>query len=550
MCLLSKTKSCLTVLLLTCALYVISAITSNSGTAQAAQSAPAPTILVDGHYATAPDWQRDTKIIEYGQHYMNTLKNYPDGYQIQYPSAMWVDVSASPVRTILADNNTRVEIYYQPLTISPAAYTNYGNSPITTGKDPVQIIKNKQEKVNGRVTKQLWWVRPQLTRVVNDKNAYASVDIIVNQQEIYTLFFKSTSLETLNYLVPQMVQSFSPLPKQGTTDYSLKQSARNFPLSKEAAEVLNQYFKGEQQHWGIFEESFPYEPDYLLDLEKRLGYTFDFTLKYTSLGGAPAKEILEKADEHNRIVELTLQMIGTGEDFHKPKTYDILNGVYDQFLINYAREVKAFGKPVLFRLNNEMNGDWCSYSAYNSSKDASLYVEVWRYIYKIFREQGVNNALWVWNPHDISFPNFKWNYHLSYYPGDEYVDIVGLTGYNTGTYYPGEKWRGFSQIYDPLYQEYLRMFPNKPFMITEFGSNSYGGDKIAWLKEAFTNMQRYPNIKVMIWWNGIDWDGQTPARIYRIDQTPAIINTMKEGLQQYAKEKPQAEPSAKAKETK
>ncbi|WP_238457739.1 glycoside hydrolase family 26 protein [Desulforamulus ferrireducens] len=532
--LLGKTKKYLTVLFVSCVLYASAAFTGNVVTAQPAQTAP--TILVDGKQTTTPDWQRDTKIIEYGQHYINTLKNYPDGYQIQYPSAMWLDVSLSPVRTTLADDNTRVEIYYQPLNTSPEAYVNYGNSPITTGKDKVQIIKNSSERVNGLLTRQLWWVRPQLNRVANDKNVYVSVDIIVNQREIYSLHFKSNSLEILNNLVPQMVNSFSVIPKQGRAVYSLPQSnERNFPLSEAAEELLNQYFKGEEQHWGIYEYSFPTEPQYLLNLEKQLDYTFDFVLYYSNLNKVPIKEILEQAHQYNRVVELTLQMIGSGEDFTRPKTYDILNGVYDQFLINYAKEVKAFGKPVLFRLNNEMNGDWCSYSAYHSSKDANLYVEVWRYIYKIFKEQGVDNALWVWNPHDTSFPDFKWNYPACYYPGDEYVDIIGLTGYNTGTYYPGEKWRGFTEIYDPLYQENMEMFPHKPFMITEFGTNHYGGNKNAWIKEAFAKMKNYPNIKVMIWWNGIDWDGQVPARTYRFDMNQADIKAVREGLQQYPK---------------
>ena len=41
-----------------------------------------------------------------------------------------------------------------------------------------------------------------------------------------------------------------------------------------------------------------------------------------------------------------------------------------------------------------------------------------------------------------------------YYPGDEYVDIVGLTAYNTGNYYPGENWSTF----DELYLEYYNTF--------------------------------------------------------------------------------------------
>lgn len=64
-----------------------------------------------------------------------------------------------------------------------------------------------------------------------------------------------------------------------------------------------------------------------------------------------------------------------------------------------------------------------------------------------------------------------------YYPGDEYVDIIGMTAYNTGTYYSGENWEEFDQLYAPIYAEYTRIY-NQPLMITEFASSSVGGDKI------------------------------------------------------------------------
>ena len=40
--------------------------------------------------------------------------------------------------------------------------------------------------------------------------------------------------------------------------------------------------------------------------------------------------------------------------------YDILNGKYDDFFRLYAQKIKEFNHPILFRLNNEMNGD-CVY---------------------------------------------------------------------------------------------------------------------------------------------------------------------------------------------
>ncbi len=67
-------------------------------------------------------------------------------------------------------------------------------------------------------------------------------------------------------------------------------------------------------------------------------------------------------------------------------------------------------------------------------------------------------------------------------------------------------------------------------MIPEFGSSSVGGDKISWLWSMFFHLPRYEEIKVAIWWNGIDHDDEgNPGRIYRLDETPEMIETFRQG---------------------
>jgi beta-mannanase len=102
--------------------------------------------------------------------------------------------------------------------------------------------------------------------------------------------------------------------------------------------------------------------------------------------------------------------------------YDVLAGAYDAYLRNYAQTVAEFGEPVLFRLGNEMNGDWCVYSSYHTSKDTDVFKAFYRCVYRFFREAGAGNVIWVWNPNGKPFPDFKWNNELCYYPGDEYVE--------------------------------------------------------------------------------------------------------------------------------
>jgi len=71
-------------------------------------------------------------------------------------------------------------------------------------------------------------------------------------------------------------------------------------------------------------------------------------------------------------------------------------------------------------------------------------------------------------------------------------------------------------------------------MITEFGSNSVGGDKARWLQDMFAHIDRYPSIKAAIFFSSTDLDSnQQPARIYRIDETEAVLDTVKQGLARY-----------------
>lgn len=471
----------------------------------------------------------------------NRYTDYANGFSIKYPNNMFVDVMLSPIKTVLFDEERTIEIYYDNFLdkeISPQAYINYSNRFLKNDQDHIKEYEDTCY-INGMKTHILKWHREKLSRVKNDKNYYVSAEIVRNDHEVYTIFMKSTKPFESFEAYMNIIQSFQTVQKKGKPSIHHKFKMENRKLNAETTAFFKKYFlESDYLRWGIFEHSAPKNFDFLNNLEKRLDYTFDFLVLYQSFSsdGFPMEE-MHNAYVHNRYVELTLQTMYLDGRDNDSVTYDILKGKYDQFFYDYAAKIKEFGHPVLFRLNNEMNGDWCVYSSYYTSKDTEMFKEVWKYVHRIFKETGVDNVLWVWNPHDGSFPNFAWNHSLTYYPGDEYVDIVGLTGYNAGTYYPGEKWRGFNEIYVPLYNEYMNLFEH-PFMITEFGSNSVGGDKMQWIHEMFDNISKFKNIKVAIWWNGIDWDkNMKPARIYRLDQTEDIMRTFKYRLKEFRYEK-------------
>ena len=483
----------------------------------------------------------DVKTITPVTNRFNKLTDYPNGYSVNYPNDMYVDIRMSPVQNTLFNEAMKIEIYYDDMNNTLANawnYIYYSNGFLSNQTDHFA----EEEKIfihNGYSIHTLKWHRNKLAKVENDKNHYLSAVIIKNNKEVYSLFFKSSEPldETLCF---EIIKSFKITDKTGKP-YMSKLPGEGYVRNwnDETQAFYNDYFiNSDKLTWGIFDNYAPDFFEHYRKTEELLNFNFDFLVKYQNLPEdsnlEAIKESLEKAYEENRYVELTLQTSRLNEEDGN-MVYDILDGKYHDFFEEYSEMLKSFGKPVMFRLNNEMNGDWCVYSSYHTSKDTDIYKELYRYVFKTFEANGVDNVLWIWNPHDISFPNFKWNHALNYYPGDNFVDIVGMTGYNTGNYYPGEVWRGFQEIYDPLYLEYDGIF-NKPFMITEFGSNSFGGSKEKWVQEMFENISKYERIKAAIWWNGCDYDSQgRAARIYRLDESPYLINIFRKELQKFIK---------------
>lgn len=474
----------------------------------------------------------DFKQIEQLGNGYNKYYDYPNGYVMNYFAGMNVDCSASPVRTLLSTQSTCVEVYYDNFNGTVHNSQRYiSSSRAFLNKNNVhKVDANKSMRINGREVKLLQWHRDKLTRLVTDKNYYLQVIVVKNSQEVLTLLVRSSEPIVLQNWMP-VVNSVDFIPRQGTPRCNLSFSRQNRMVTPETQELFEEHFaKDASLSWGIYEYSTVNGLSNLNSLETQLGYPFHFLVWYQSLGSEFPRGLADSAYQQGKYLELTMATWDLSRADNSTVTYDLLNGKYDAYLIDYARKIKAFGHPLLFRLNNEMNGDWCAWSAYYTSTDTELFRAMWRYVYKIFEAQGVNNALWIWNPNDLSFPGFKWNSYMNYFPGSSYVDIVGMTGYNTGTYYPGECWRDFRSIYAPLYHDYSSVF-DYPFIITEFGCNSVGGDKPSWINDMFWQIGGYKNIKVAIWFNGIDMDAKgQPARIYRLDQNQQVMNQFSQGL--------------------
>jgi hypothetical protein len=171
-----------------------------------------------------------------------------------------------------------------------------------------------------------------------------------------------------------------------------------------------------------------------------------------------------------------------------------------------------------------MNGNWYPWGSTSttSTTNSTSYVSAYRHVVDLFRADGAQNVKWVWSPNVQESTKYQM---APYFPGDEYVDYVGLDGYNWGTN-NGETWQSFEQVFSSSYAVATQL-TSDPVIITETGSSEVGGSKADWIRTSFmqTIPQKFPRISAVIWFNRAkedDWrinSSQASLEAYR-----AVVN--------------------------
>lgn len=236
--------------------------------------------------------------------------------------------------------------------------------------------------------------------------------------------------------------------------------------------------------------------------------------------------------------------------------FDILRGKFDAYFTKLAKDIKAYGKPVLFRLNNEMNTDWTSYCGMITLLDPDIFQMTWIRLYEIFEENNVDNCIWIFNPIAVSCPYSSWGEDLCYMPGIEYVHALGLTRYEMLNDLEGMK--TFKDGYTILYEKNKEYWMNYPWVVSEFGCAAGGaisedGDRTTlyrnkdvqakWVSDMFKCLSNKEEnefckkISVMVWFNANDYkDGLIMNSLYLADELTATFTALKEGFKQVNKE--------------
>jgi mannan endo-1,4-beta-mannosidase len=204
---------------------------------------------------------------------------------------------------------------------------------------------------------------------------------------------------------------------------------------------------------------------------------------------------------------------------------DIAAGRYDDYLRSWAQGVRSSPGLVYLRPFPEMNGDWVPW---NGDPDALR--AAWVRMTGAFAAAGADNVRWVWSPNVTDGPRTPDNRMELYYPGDDHVDVLGLSGYNWGETRPTIGWRSFETVFATGYARITALGP-QPLWLTEMASSDEGGDKAAWVRDMFASTA-FPRITALIWFDEhkeADWRLRSAPEVVRAFQEALGVEPMEAG---------------------
>lgn len=199
------------------------------------------------------------------------------------------------------------------------------------------------------------------------------------------------------------------------------------------------------------------------------------------------------------------------------KWADASSGAEDRTIDSMARSISLVGNTVFLALGYEPQGkvskdsNCTKYGQPNGSDgSAANYVDMWHHVHNRFAADNVTNVVWVLIYQSYQTPLFNCMVP-DLYPGDSYVDWVAADIYDTrydhkstgapiGWHTPNTRPENGTGIGDQVYTEFSNDgFGNKPWMVSEFGSDSSLDDAVTFYRQirdgldegVFPNFQAY-----------------------------------------------------------
>lgn len=189
----------------------------------------------------------------------------------------------------------------------------------------------------------------------------------------------------------------------------------------------------------------------------------------------------------------------------QPTLAGIADGDWDEYFTRWATAAKEFGHPIALRFAQEMNGNWYSWSDGRFGNAPGDYVRAWTHLHDLMEGLGAHNLIWVWSVNRID--NLPDKTIARVYPGDDYVDWIGVSGYLRNV--PDGVTPDFEFTFGQTLAALEAVAPDKLVMLTEVGAGTNEANRVSWLATFFQGLLDHPDILGFNWFNdfkdGGDW---------------------------------------------
>lgn len=276
--------------------------------------------------------------------------------------------------------------------------------------------------------------------------------------------------------------------------------------------------------WGVAMPGLPGDLTGLDQLDAELGQQPGVAMWYSAWSGSPAfpTAAASAIAQRGETPEITWEPWDPANGVSQ-SAYALANiskGRFDKYLTSWARSIAAWGRPLLLRFAQEMNGNWYPWAEGVNGNAPGSYVKAWNHVRSVFAANGAANVIWIWSP-NVPYPGSV--PLTSLYPGDAAVDEVALDGYNWGTSQTWSSWMSFGDVFGPGLSQ-LTALTSKPVSIGEVGCAELGGDKSAWISDMWNTLAAWPQVRSVTWF---DFDKETD---WRIDSSSTSLTAFGQGL--------------------
>ncbi|NDG73925.1 MAG: hypothetical protein EBX49_00970 [Synechococcaceae bacterium WB8_1B_136] len=203
------------------------------------------------------------------------------------------------------------------------------------------------------------------------------------------------------------------------------------------------------------------------------------------------QSFLASAHQQQRLPLLTLEPFpdrAAGRD-NDDLLGDVLNGRHDQAITAITRTLANHPGPVLLRFAHEMDKPGQYPWGYS---DPSRYIRLYHYVYTKVAGHRPANIRWVWSPAGSSRADLYW-------PGDHYVDVLGISIYASRAWTANHALESFAQQLEQ--RRWLQRRFGRPLLVAEAGVSGSSSDQQRWLSDALTALPRFPEVCGLVYFH-------------------------------------------------